>query len=302
MHIPVLRKEVIEFLKPKPGKNFVDCTLGEGGHGLAILEKISPSGKLIGIERDPEILEKTKLKIENCFETNGWNKGRIIFVCDNFSNLKSIIENRNFKTSGFLFDLGFSSWHMEESNRGFSFRKEEELDMRYNPKENNLTARKIINEFPREDIEKIIKEYGEERFCKRIASKIIEERKRSSIETTKNLVEVLRKATPSWYHHKRIHFATRTFQALRIAVNDELNSFEKGLSQAFDILEPSGRILVISFHSLEDRITKNFFKNKVKEGLLKIITKKPIRPSGAEIETNPRSRSAKLRVGEKNNV
>ncbi len=299
MHIPVLQKEVIEFLKPEPGKNFVDCTLGEGGHSLAILENSTPSGKLLGVERDPEVFRRTKDKLENCFQEAGWSKERLILVCDNFSNIEEIVKKYNFKSNGFLFDLGFSSWHTEESGRGFSFRKEEKLDMRYNPEE-ELTAEKIINDFPINKIEEIIKDYGEERFCRKIASQIEKERKKNPITTTKQLVEVVRKATPPWYHHKRIHFATRTFQALRITVNDELGNLEKALEQAFKVLEPSGRIVVISFHSLEDRIVKNFFKNKVKEGSLKILTKKPIRSSKKEIEINPRSRSAKLRTGEKN--
>jgi 16S rRNA (cytosine1402-N4)-methyltransferase len=298
MHIPVLQKEVIDFLKPEPGKDFVDCTLGEAGHTLAILESSSPSGKVLAIERDPEVLDKTRIKIEKSFKVARWEKERIILVHDSFSNIEEIIEECNFKSNGFLFDLGFSSWHPEESNRGFSFRKDEKLDMRYNPEE-GITAEKIVNDFPAEKIEEIIRDYGEERFCKRIVSQVDKERKNSPITTTKELVDIIRKATPSWYHHKRIHFATRTFQALRIAVNDELNSLREGLSQAFKTLEPSGRIVVISFHSLEDRIVKNFFKNKAKEGSLKILTKKPIRSSKKEIEINPRSRSAKLRAGEK---
>jgi len=218
----------------------------------------------------------------------------LILVNDSYVNLAETVRKQRFKpVSGILFDLGFSSWHLEESGRGFSFEKNEPLDMRYNP-ENPLTAEKIVNNWSEREIEKILREYGEERFTKRIAREIIQERKIKPIKTTFQLVETIKKSTPIWYHHRRIHPATRTFQALRIAVNDELNNLKKALPQAVEILEKDGRLAVISFHSLEDRIVKNFFREN-----LKILTKKPIRPSLEEIEINPRSRSAKLRVGQK---
>lgn len=192
---------------------------------------------------------------------------------------------------GILFDLGMSSWHLEESGRGFTFLKDEPLDMRYSL-ENDLTAEEIVNNYSQEKIEKILKEYGEERFAKRIAKRIIQTRPRK-IKSTFQLVEIIKKAVPG--KRTKIHPATRTFQALRIAVNDELNNFKKALFQAVEVLEKGGRIVIISFHSLEDRIVKNFFK----DSNLNILTKKPVISSQEEIKINRRSRSAKLRAATK---
>jgi 16S rRNA (cytosine1402-N4)-methyltransferase len=303
MHIPVLQKEVLEYLNPKPNENFIDATIGEGGHTAAILERNSPKGKVLGIELDPELYKRLKVaEIKN----------RLILVNDSYVNLKEIVEKYKFKSiSGILFDLGMSSWHLEESSRGFSFQKNEPLDMRYNPR-NPLTAARIVNYYSSQEIEKILKEYGEERFAKKIAQKIIEIRKIKPIETTSQLAEIVKLATPHWYHRKKIHPATRTFQAIRIAVNNELNNLEKVLPQAIEILNPGGRLVVISFHSLEDRIVKNFYRSRTGAqaklgravgGLesidLKILTKKPIKPSLGEIKINPASRSAKLRAAQK---
>jgi len=294
VHIPVLQKEVLEYLDPKPNENFIDATIGNAGHTLTILERNIPAGKVLGIDADPEIIKNTKYSIQNTVYKN-----RVILVCDNFANLKEIVKQEKFKSvQGILFDLGMSSWHLEESGRGFSFLKNESLDMRYNPR-NPLTAARIVNYYSSQEIEKILKDYGEERFAKKIAQKIIEIRKIKPIETTSQLAEIVKSATPHWYHRKKIHPATRTFQAIRIAVNDELNNLERALPQTLEILKPGGRLVVISFHSLEDRIIKNFLKEKAKENILKILTKKPINPSLGEIKINPRSRSAKLRAAQK---
>ena len=293
MHIPVLQKEVLKYLDPKPNQNFIDATLGEAGHALAILERNGPKGKVLGIDRDPEMIERVKSKAGSA--------KRLISVCGNFANLKEIVRNEKFsKVSGILFDLGMTSWHLEESGRGFSFQKQEPLDMRYDS-QNQLTAEKIVNYWSGFEIERILAEYGEEQFSKQIAKEIIESRKIKPIETTSRLVEVVRGAAPSWYQRQRIHFATKTFQALRIAVNDELGALKSALPQATDIILKGGRIAVISFHSLEDRIVKNFFKEKLSMSALEILTKKPITPSFEEIKSNPRSRSAKLRVASKTN-
>lgn len=294
VHIPVLQKEVLEYLDPKPNENFIDATIGNAGHTLTILERNIPAGKVLGIDADPEIIKNTKYSIQNTVYKN-----RVILVCDNFANLKEIVKQEKFKSvQGILFDLGMSSWHLEESGRGFSFLKNESLDMRYNPR-NPLTAARIVNYYSSQEIEKILKEYGEERFAKKIAQKIIEIRKIKPIETTSQLAEIVKSATPHWYHRKKIHPATRTFQAIRIAVNDELNNLERALPQTLEILKLGGKLVVISFHSLEDRIIKNFLKEKAKENILKILTKKPINPSLGEIKINPRSRSAKLRAAQK---
>jgi len=291
MHIPVLQKEVIEYLNPKPQEKFIDATFGFGGHSILILEKILPDGRLLGIDRSPEMI--TKIESDSRFLKF---KKNLILICDNFVNLKEIVEKNNFKeVSGILFDLGMSRWHIEESQRGFSLKKEEILDMRYNPQD-SLTAEEIINRWPKEKIENILREYGQERFAKKISEKILENRKRQSIKTTFQLIDIIKKAIPVNYQHQKIHFATRTFQALRIAVNDELNNIDKALPQAWAILKKEGRLAIISFHSLEDRMVKNFFKDYSRKGFLKILTKKPIRPESSEIIANPSSRSAKLRV------
>ena len=289
MHIPVFQKEVIHYLDPKPNENFIDCTISRGGHALAILEKNGPNGKVLGIDQDIEILQDTRYKIQDTRYKN-----RLILVCDNFINLEEIVKQEKFKqVAGILLDIGMSSWHLEESKRGFSFLRDEPLDMRYNF-ENSLTAERIVNNWPEKKIEEVLKEYGEERFSRKIARKIIEERKKRLIKTTFQLKEIIRQATPVWYHRRKIDPATKTFQALRIAVNNELNNLKAVLPQALDILEPGGRLVIISFHSLEDRIVKNFFKEN--RDYLKILIKKPIRPTKEEIEINSRARSAKLRA------
>jgi len=291
MHIPVLKKEVLEILGPKKNENFVDATFGEGGHAVAILEKTEPYGKLLALEVDPELFSKGKL-IENKFG------GRLILRNENFANIEKVVKEENFnKISGILFDLGICSWHLEESKRGFSFRKDEPLIMRYDHDIKKLTAIDVLNSFSEREIETILKEYGQEKFAKKIAKEIIEQRKKEKIFTTSQLVEIVKKALPRIELKKRkIHFATKTFLALRIFVNQELENLKEGLNQALRILERGGKILVISFHSLEDKMVKKFFKEKEKEGLVKILTKKPIVPSNLEILQNKRSRSAKLRA------
>jgi len=289
MHVAVLKKEVIEYLDPKPNENFIDTTISEMGHTAVILEKNKPNGKVLGIEWDPELYKNLlATKID-----------RLILANDSYTNLKEIVEKYNFgPINGILFDLGMSSWHLEKSERGFSFMKNEILDMRYNPESNSLTAGKIINQWLESEITRILEEYGQEKFAKRVAREIIRERKIKPIKTTFELKEVIRKAVPTRYTHQKIHFATRTFQALRITVNDELNNLKKALPQAIEVLAPRGRIVIISFQSLEDKIVKDFFK-KLSSEKLKILFKKPITPSEEEIKNNPRSRSAKLRAAVK---
>ena len=291
-HKPVLQKEILQYLDPNSNENFVDATVSEMGHTISILNRTKPNGKILGIEWDPEIIEKSKLYIENSKLGE-----RIILVNDSYINLKEIVAKYKFTpVNGILFDLGMSSWHLENSNKGFSFLKDELLDMRYSPT-NGLSATEIINNWQEPEIERILTEYGEEKFAKKITKEIAKERKIKFIKTTFQLVKIIEKAIPFKYQHDKIHFATRTFQALRIAVNDELNNLNKVLPQAVEILAPKGKIAIISFHSLEDRIVKNFFKEE-KEKLIP-LTKKPITPLQEEIKINPRSRSAKLRVAMK---
>ena len=292
MHTPVLLKEVIDYLDPQANKNFIDATVGEGGHGLAILKKNGPNGKLLGIEIDSGVYENLKKNMAEMVK-------RVVLVNDSYINLEKIVKENDFKpVHGILFDLGMCSWHLDASEKGFSYLKDEPLDMRFDTK-NDLTAAEIINTWDIKKIEKILREFGEEKYVYRISLAIKEARKKERIIGTQQLVDILKRALPKHYDNKRIHFATRTFQALRIAVNNELQTIEEGLEQAIRILEPNGRIVVISFHSLEDRIVKNIFREKAKIGKLNILTKKPITPCLEEIKNNSRSRSAKLRAAEK---
>ncbi|HRT18248.1 MAG TPA: 16S rRNA (cytosine(1402)-N(4))-methyltransferase RsmH [Candidatus Paceibacterota bacterium] len=270
MHIPVLLNEIIEQIESN--KNYVDCTLGFGGHSKEILKKNGPNGKVLGIEIDKEIFEKT-IKDE-----------RLIAVNDSYVNLEKIVKKHNFKDiSGILLDAGMSSYHIDLSGRGFSFNKDEPLLMNYG---SGISAEEIINEYSEDEIERILREYGEEKFSRKIAKKIVEERKRKRIKSTLQLVEIVRKIVP----RSKINPATRTFQAIRIEANKELENLESVLPQALKLLNRGGKLFIISFHSLEDRIVKNFIKNNQLE------LNKPIIPSEQEIKSNPRSRSAKLRI------
>jgi len=288
-HIPVLLKEVLKYLNPQAGQNFIDCTVGFGGHTLSILKRIVPQGKVLGIELDEKVLEILRKEM---------TAERLILVQGNFTDLKKITKENNFyPINGILFDLGMSSWQIEKSGRGFSFQKDEPLDMRFGSAiSKSLTAEEIVNQWSEKELIEVFQEYGEERYARKIARRICQTRQIQPIKTTSQLVEIIRRSVSNKYKYRRIHFATLIFQALRIIVNDELNNLKKALPQALEILEKDGKLAIISFHSLEDRIVKNFFKQEAKEGNLKILTKKPIRPGQEEIDLNPRSRSAKLRV------
>jgi 16S rRNA (cytosine1402-N4)-methyltransferase len=293
MHTPVLLKEVVEYLDPRPGENFVDCTINGGGHSLEISKRIGSNGKILGIDWDSGVLEKLENKLDNNIKKN------FILICDNYRNLKNIVGNNNFSpVYGVLFDLGMSSWQLEASGRGFSFQKDEPLDMRYNANQ-ALTAKEIINQWPEEELVRIFKEYGEERRARVIAKAIVFRRKKGSIESTMDLVGIVGGAIPARRRFGRIHFATKIFQALRVATNGELENLSQGLEAATDVLTAGGRLVVISFNSLEDRIVKNFLREKAREKRLEILTKKPIVPDWREVQENPRSRSAKLRAAEK---
>lgn len=291
IHIPVLLKEVIQYFNPKPNQNFIDCTLGEGGHAEAILEKIGPQGKLLSIDWNKDSLDIARERL-------GKFQNRCIFVCDNFVNLKKIVHEHDFSTIfGILLDLGLSSLLLEKAEKGFSFKKDGFLDMRYG--DIGLTAADIINTYSQKELARIFQEYGEERCAEHIAYKIVQARKTHKIDTTFKLNEIVFSAVPSFYKRRHIHPATKIFQALRITVNRELENLREVLPQAIEVLEPQGKMIVISYHSLEDRIVKNFFREESKKNILKIITKKPIIPTSQEILKNPRSRSAKMRVAEK---
>ena len=300
-HIPVLLKEVLHYLIPKKGGGvYIDCTLGGGGHSKAILERIYPDGLLIGIDRDVEAIKAARKELSNFLD-------RAILIRDNFKNLEEILSNLKIKVvSGVLFDLGVSSHQLRERERGFSFREDGHLDMRMDPTQ-KFNASTLINNYTEEELVRIFGKYGEERFSKRIARLIVLERQKNPITTTKQLADLVIRALPKAKKRGRwrIHPATRVFQAIRIEVNQELDLLEKSLNQVIKVLEDKGRICVISYHSLEDRIVKNVFKKAEREKVakenygLKIITKKPIRASQEEIKRNPKARSAKLRVAEK---
>lgn len=293
-HIPVLLKEIIEYLNPRPNQNFVDCTINGGGHSLEILKHTAPQGKILGLDLSSEIINRLRQRIQN-----SELEKRLVLVHDNFVNLKESILKNNFKSvRGILLDLGMSSEQIEQGQRGFSFLRNEPLDMRFDPEKNGLIAEAILNNWPEKELIRIFQGYGEERFSRQIARKIIEQRKIKVIKSTSQLVDIIKQAIPQRYRHGRIHFATRVFQAIRIAVNDELNNLAKALPQMIEVMESGGRGAIISFHSLEDRIVKNFIKEQANLGKIQIITKKPITARPEEIKQNPRSRSAKLRVFE----
>ena len=293
-HQSVLSKEVIEGLDLKENAVFVDATLGSGGHSLLICEKLNKKVEIVGLDQDRERIAESEQKLEGA----GCNTKLFL---ENFRNIDRVLEKiPNKKVDAILYDLGLNSEQLENSGRGFSFKKDEPLLMNLGEK-SRVTAGEILNEWQEESIKDILLGYGEERFAKAIAKKILEQREIREIKTTKDLVEIVERAVPGWYKRRKTHFATKTFQALRIAVNDELEALKESLPKSFESLSVGGKIAVISFHSLEDRIVKNFFKKIKAEGLGKILNKKPIIPSKEEIKENPRSRSAKLRVIEKIN-
>jgi len=247
MHKPVLLNEVIEWLNIKPGANIVDATLNGGGHTAGILEKY-PDVKILGIEFDPDIFQE--------FQKKDISK-KIIAINDSYTNLKVIAEKYDFRPDGIVFDLGLSSWHYEASGRGFSFRRDEILDMRFNPSISSgqvHTAADIVNNSDPRELERIIAEYGEEQFARDIAREIVNARKEKPVIRTLELVRVIEKAIPEWYKKRKIHFATKTFQALRVFVNDELNNVKQGVEAAIEVLNPGGRVVVISFQGLEDKM------------------------------------------------
>jgi len=304
VHIPVLLDEVIAGLQPQRGDYFVDCTVGLGGHAAAILEKISPPGRLLGIDADPEAIKLSQDKLSDYGEA-------VTLVNDNFVNLEAICKRYHFHpVDGILFDLGVSSLQLDTAERGFSFHLDAPLNMRFDTGQ-ELTASDIVNSFSEQELAKLIEKYGEERHSRRIARYIVQNR---PIATTVELASLVERALSG--KRARIHPATRTFMALRIAVNNELQNLELALKQTINLLRPGGRLTVVSYHSLEDRIVKQFMRYAASSCLcppgtvvcrcghvptLKLISRKVIKPTSLEIESNPRSRSAKLRIAERLN-
>lgn len=264
-----------------------------GGHSKAILERILPDGRLIGIEWDSALASRTAGEFaESPFH------GHITVVNDSYTNMAQIAERLGMAPDGILFDLGLSSWHYEASGRGFSFKKNEPLDMRFNVA-TGVPASEIVNLYSVPELEQILRDYGEEQFARSISESIGLNRKKRPIMTTEDLVAVIKVAVPDWYQHRKIHFATKTFQALRVVTNDELGNVAKGVRTAIDILKPGGRLVVISFQGHEDKLVREIFKEQVKAGRIIQPAKGTIRPTWPEQQANPRSRSAKMKIAEK---
>ncbi|WP_032121720.1 16S rRNA (cytosine(1402)-N(4))-methyltransferase RsmH [Clostridium amazonitimonense] len=305
-HVSVLLNECIDNLNINPDGIYIDCTLGGAGHSSEILKKLGSKGKLIGIDQDEDALKAAKERLKEY--TN------VIYAHSNFYDIKNVLKDLNIeKVDGILMDLGVSSYQLDNEERGFSYMQDAPLDMRMD-RSREFSAYDIVNGYSKEDLYRIIREYGEEKFARRIADFIVKDREENPIETTGRLVEVIKRAIPAKARREGPHPAKRTFQAIRIEVNNELNIIGKTIEDAVECLNDNGRIAIITFHSLEDRIVKNKFRDLAnpctcprefpicvcgKKPSVKVLTRKPIDPSKDEIEINPRSRSAKLRVAEK---
>lgn len=295
-HVSVLLQEAIDGLVLREGDIVFEGTVGLGGHSEEILKRIGASGVYIGTDEDAQALAHAEKRLAPY-------PAKKEFFQENFRNLDRVLDEAGFpQVDKILLDIGLSNLQLEGSGRGFSFRYDEPLLMtfRTEPKEGDLTAREIVNEWAEESLADIIYGYGEDRFARRIAQAIVEARNTKTIETTGELAEIVKNAVPAFARFGKIHPATKTFQAIRIAVNDELGALREGLAKGFARLRPHGRMAVISFHSLEDRIVKAFLKARAAEGLGTVITKKPIAPGEEELERNPKSRSAKLRIISRN--
>lgn len=289
-HVPVLYKEVLELLAPRPSGTYLDCTVNGGGHAYGILERSAPDGRLLGIDADPSVLPLASQRLAPF-------QHRFVLVHANFRDVGTVAPAHSFpQADGILFDLGLSTLELEASGRGFTFREDQPLDMRFDPTR-GPTAADLLQRATEEELAKIIAEYGEDYRAHRIARAIVTARRHRPIRTTFQLLEAIAPVLGPW--RGRIHPATRVFQALRIAVNDELEALKSGLEAAVRLLTHGGRIVVISFHSLEDRIVKRFYLSQAEQGVLAILTRKPVTPSRQETLANPRARSAKLRAAEK---
>ena len=291
-HVAVLLDAVLDGLQPHAGGRYIDGTLGGGGHAAAVLERSSPDGELLGIDADPAALAAAAERLQRFGD-------RVRLAHGNFGTLGAIAAQAGWeRVDGILLDLGVSSYQLDTAERGFSFQADGPLDMRLDPTKGE-TAADLVNQAPETELADLIFQYGEERASRRIARFLVEARRRQPITTTAQLAAIVARALGG--RHGKIHPATRTFQALRIAVNGELDNLERGLEQAVELLQPGGRLAVIAFHSLEDRIVKHFFRAEAQAepARLAILTKKPIEADEAEARSNPRSRSAKLRIAER---
>lgn len=285
-HIPVLLHEVIEYLKPEPNHFLIDGTVGQGGHAYAFMQRTLPEGRLLGMDRDETNLAIAQQRLSEFGQ-------RVTLVQDSYANVKTHAFAHQFTSvHAILLDIGFSSLHVDDPERGFSFSLDGPLDMRYDRKQ-KLTAEEIVNTWSEDELARVIRQYGEDRNARRISEAIVEQRRQSPIRRTRELAECVARRIR---RTGKIHPATQTFQALRIAVNNELEELERALPDLAELLQINGRIAVISFHSLEDRLVKQFFKTHPN---LQMITKRPVTATEEEIKQNPRARSAKLRVAER---
>ena len=291
-HQPVMVEAVLDLLHPRAGAVIVDATVGTGGHSLALLPRLLPNGRLIAIDRDPEVVDLARARLAEFQPLVHWE-------CDNYRNLESLLSRLGCpQVDGILADLGVSSLHLDRADRGFSFSHEGPLDMRMDPTQ-GATAETLVNSLPADELAHLLETLGEERFARRIAQRIVQERSTHRMTTTKQLAQAVIRALPAGARHGRVHAATRTFQALRMAVNDELGALEALLAQLPTLLGPGGRAVILTFHSLEDRLVKRTFLEGQAQGLWTVLTKKPLRPSDDEVARNPRARSAKLRAVER---
>jgi 16S rRNA (cytosine1402-N4)-methyltransferase len=293
-HVPVLRQEIIESLRCRSGSTYLDCTAGYGGHTEAILQASGPNGRVVAVDRDPEAIAALEQRLRAY--TN-----RVHLIHGNFRQLRAHLRAVGLEeVDGVIFDLGVSSTQLDRPERGFSFTSDGPLDMRMD-RSDGPTAADLVHAFSEGELADVFYQYGEERYARRIARAIVRARTRAPVRTTQELVSIIRGAVPAFYRHGRIHFATRVFQALRIAVNGELDELEAAFRDAAAVLRPGGRLGIISFHSLEDRKAKHSIRS-LSSGdhpLLRPVTKKPVVSSEAERQQNPRARSAKLRVAER---
>lgn len=291
-HLPVLLHEVLDGLALHPDADVIDGTLGDAGHAAAILERTAPHGRLLGIDLDPDARRAAAERLKP-FGT------RAVIAAGNYADMATFAGEHGFRdVAGIVLDIGIRSEQLEESGRGFSFKRDEPLRMTFSP-DAETTAATLVNGMSEVDLTRTLREYGEERHALAIAKAIVRRRRKDRILTTRQLVEIISAAVPGGYRKAKLHYATRTFQALRIAVNGELENLERGLDAALTLLAPKGRLAVISFHSLEDRIVKRAFQRWAQEGRATILTKKPLTATPKETKTNHRSRSAKLRVAER---
>lgn len=291
-HIPVMLNEVIEYLRPERGNIVVDGTIGLGGHAEVLVKLIGPKGRLIGIDRDAQALALAR-------ENLSAYQGQCDLVHENYSNIDKVLAKLNIEeVDRILLDLGLSSFQLNDAQRGFSFRAEGPLDMRMD-QDSYISAFDLVNSLSEKEISAILKDFGQERWHYRIARYVVQRRSEKPIETTKELSDIILRAMPRHSRREKIHPATRAFQAFRIAVNRELEGLEEALDKCFDVLKTGGRIGVIAFHSLEDRIVKQKFRSLAKSGEINLIVKKPLRPSEGEAKFNSRARSARLRIAER---